>query len=262
MLTVQKISSYGTSTPAVARTALQGADILNYFACSKEQKDEAFAVLFELQRHLVKCVEIRDQLSNEIDLARSEFTERLPAKGFAVTIPGIGDLQSRAESYLQSAKLAVACAGNLFEPFYGVAHGHKFNKVSVWAEKTFGVADDFTIVLKSWEPFVRSVVKLRNCVDHPKTESGAPLVVVNFKLSMSGSTPQLLPPVWGLTGSGLRPILEDFDKIIEQCIRLSENVLLGLFERHRVSSLMVIEEIPVERRDPHNPRRLVVRFRS
>jgi hypothetical protein len=73
MFRLQKVSNFGTSTPAVARTALQGREILPFFACQEPQKEGATAVLFELQRHLIKCVEIRDQLLGEVAAGRTEF---------------------------------------------------------------------------------------------------------------------------------------------------------------------------------------------
>jgi len=38
MFQLQKISSYGTTTPSVARTVLQGSDLLGFFLVPDEQK--------------------------------------------------------------------------------------------------------------------------------------------------------------------------------------------------------------------------------
>lgn len=263
MFRLQKISNYGTSIPAVARTALQGRELLQFFDQPEPQKTAAMAVLFELQRHLVKCVEIRDDLATEISAGRDQFAadgSKPQVRGNALALPGVGDLQSKAETFLQSAKLALAETGNLTKPFYDVAHGHKYQKFSAWADTQFGAADDFTVLVKSWEPFVRRVVQMRNAVDHPLTEPGAPLRTANFDITLGDGTPELVDPTWGLTGEAFRPMLPDFETIIDKSIVLGENVLIRLFYKLRGSPLVEIQEIPMEERDPSNPRRLTVRL--
>lgn len=221
------------------------------------------AVLFELQRHLVKCVEIRNDLAREISTGRDQFTaDKLKSQSRSSTLglPGVGDLQSKAETFLQSSKLALAETGNLTKPFYDVAHGHKYQKFSAWADTRFGVADDFTVLVKSWEPFVNRVVQMRNAVDHPLTEPGAPLRTANFDITSGDGAPELVDPTWSLTGEVPRPMLPDFDTIIDKTIVLGENVLIRLFYKLRGSPLVEIQEIPMEERDPSNPRRLTVRL--
>lgn len=257
MFTLQKHSNYGTSTPAVARTAIQGRDILQFIACSDTEKECAQAVLFDLQRHLLKCIEIHDDLATEIAKGHSEFSTRgTTARPVShVLLPGAGDLQSRAESFLQSAKLALAATGNIFEPFYGQKFGHKYNQICPWADKKFGVNDQFATVLRSWAPFATRIVNMRNCVEHPNTKPGAPLVIANFTF---GVTSELIDPSWGLTGEPLQPMLPDFTSIIEQTIRLGEDVLVGIFYKLRPSDLLEIEEILSDQRDPACPKRLRV----
>jgi hypothetical protein len=257
MFTLQKHSNYGTSTPAVARTAIQGRDILQFIACADSAREHALAILLDLQRHLLKCVEIHDALATEITKGHSEFSSRGTGTRPASHIlsPGAGDLQSRAESFLQSAKLALAATGNIFEPFYGQQFGHKYNRICAWADKEFGVNDQFATVLRSWAAFAERIVKMRNCVDHPDTAPGAPLIVANFTL---GVMSPLIDPSWGLTGEPLQPMLSDFTNIIEQTTRLGEDTLVGIFNKLRLSDLLEIEEIPSDQRDPACPKRLRV----
>ena len=69
---LQKVSNYGTSTPAVARTLLQGSEILKFFSITDAQRKSAEATLYELQRHLVRCVEIRDRIAGEINTGKEQ----------------------------------------------------------------------------------------------------------------------------------------------------------------------------------------------
>lgn len=260
MFFLQKTSNYGTSTPAVARTALQGSELLKFFDRSEPEKEAAILVLFELQRHLVKCVEIRDQLAAEVSACHLE----VESQGFkqagsqTVSLPGVGDLQSKSETFLQSAKLAVAETGNLTKPFYGEGFSHKYQRFLTWAETKFGALDDFAALVGSWEPYVKRVVEMRNAVDHPSEAPRGRLITTNFCITHGATGPELIDPSWGLTGEPLRPILTDFDAIIEKTIVLGENVLVRLFYKLKVNSPLEIRDIPIHQRDPANPRRLTV----
>lgn len=263
MFTLQKYSNYGTSASAVARTALQGCDILHFIACPELKKEDTKTMLLELQRHLVKCVEIRDNIAEEIIKGHAEFTAyslNVQSGARTMSLPGVGDIQSKAELFLQSAKLAIASTGNLFQPFYGLEYGHNYQKIGSWAEKEFGIDDQFTTVLKSWEPFVKRICTMRNCVDHPKSKLGVSLVTANFTLAQEGVVPELIEPTWGLSSEVLQPMLPSFTTIIEETIRLGENVLVGIFYRFRCNNLVEIEEVPLDQRDPSNPRRLRVKL--
>ena len=94
---------------------------------------------------------------------------------------------------------------------------------------------------------------MRNVVDHPKTKPGAPLVVANFTLNEFDGSLMLMEPEWFLTGEAIRPLLASFDLIIESIICLGEAMLTELFYKLRAIDILVIEEIPVELRDPASP---------
>lgn len=261
MFQIQKISNYGTSTPAVARTLLQGSDILKFFSATDAQREAAESALHELQRHLVRCVEIRDRIAAEINTGR----ERVAKSGFefqsnrrAVSLPGVGDLQSNAESFLQSAKLAIRETARLIEPFYKARHDHRFQKFVAWAEKQFGKEDIFSQVIRKWEPWVRLIVDMRNAVDHPADQPGGKLLTQNFRLSGTHEKPLLVDPTWGLSGNPESPILQDMDSMIEGIIELGEDILIGLFYKLKDDFPLVICEIPVDQRDPSCPFRLRV----
>lgn len=260
MFIPQKHSNYGSSTPVVARTVLQGREVLQFIGRAETEKESALSVLLELQRHLLKCVEIRDDLASEVAKGQSEFLEGGMATRSIqhIVSPGVGDLHSKAESFLQSAKLAIAATGNLIAPFYEHEYGYKYNKICLWADKEFGIDDAFSTVLRSWKPFVGRIVNMRNCVEHPKSGPGARLIVANFTLANRSATFGLVDPAWGLTGESPHPILPSFETIIEQTICLGENVLAGIFYKLRASVLVVLEEIPLDQRDEACPKRLRV----
>lgn len=261
MFRIQKTSNYGTSTPAVARTFLQGCEILGFFRASDAQREEAKGVLHELQRHLVRCVEIRDSIAQEVTTAHEQVKTKgleVQSSGRAVTLPSVPDLQSRGESFLQSAKLAIRETALLVKPFYGQKHDHRYHKVAAWAERQSGSDDNFTQAIKAWEPWVKRVIDMRNAVDHPDDKPGGKLITASFDLGGTPAAPELLDPTWGLLGEPQRPVVAEMDAIIEGIIKLGEEVLAGLFYKLKDNFPLVIYEIPAEERDPNCPMRLRV----
>jgi hypothetical protein len=98
MFQLQKISSYGTTTPSVARTVLQGSDLLGFFLVPDEQKERYRSVLFELMRHLLRCVEIRDRISAEVVEGQASVEKtglQFQTQERAVSLPGVADLRSK-----------------------------------------------------------------------------------------------------------------------------------------------------------------------
>ena len=99
---------------------------------------------------------------------------------------------------------------------------------------------------------------MRNAVDHPGDLPGGRLMTINFDIKLGSVGYELVDPHWGLTGEQLRPVLTDFDTIIEKTIVLGENVLVRLFYKLKGNAPLEILDIPIHQRDPDNPRRLTV----
>jgi hypothetical protein len=260
----QKISNYGTATPAVAQTFAQGCELLHWFQCESKKVEQAKEILLELQRQAVRCTEQRDTIARECETAVEEahtLQAKQPSGNNAVVIPGVGDLQNRAESFLQAAKLAIAATGNLVEPFYQKRFGHNYKRFSGWTSTEFGQGSLFHQVVSSWEPFVKQVVDMRNAVDHPNDRPGGKLVIENFDVLPSpNNTPQFRLPQWFLLGQAPMPLLRSMDHITESIIVLREMVLVRLFYEFKPPFPVEVREIPPERRDPKNVKRLEVTF--
>lgn len=262
MFRLQKVSNYGTGSPAVARTFTQGCEILRWFQCEPQKIEQAKAVLLELQRQAVRCTEKRDLLSTEYEKSIEEaqaLQSKQPFGDRTIVLPGVGDLQSHAESFLQAAKLAIAATGNLVEPFYQKEFGHNYQKFGNWAAATFGKDSQFSEVISSWEPFVKAIVNMRNAVDHPRDGPGGRLIVTNFELAPGATNVgDIRPPQWSLSGDAPAPLLESMDQIIEHIIVLGEMVIIQLLHEFKGTFPVEIKEIPIERREPGNVRRLEV----
>lgn len=261
MFQFQKFSNYGSSTPAVARTLPQGSDLLGFFNCTEAQKEECKTVLFELSRHLVRCVEVCDRVRKEVEDSAATIAKNglsTQSLGRVVNLPSVPDLTSQAETFLQSAKLAIRETARLTEPFYNEKRDHKYHKFASWAEGKFGSDDLMSRTARAWEPWVSEVVTMRNSVDHPNDGARGKLIVKNFHLDPSISVPTVVEPVWNLTGDPEVKILETMENIIEGITRLGEDVLVSLFHKFPPQFPLAIYEIPEAERNPEMPKRLRV----
>ena len=255
---LQLLSNHGSSTPAVARTLPQGCDLLEFFNCTEAQKDECKTMLFEVSRHLVRCVEVCDRVKIEVENSASKIAKdglSTQSHGQVVNLPSIPDLTSQAETFLQSAKLAIRETARLTEPFFNEKRDHKYHKFASWAEAKFGTDDLMSRTARAWEPWVNDVVTMRNAVDHPNDGPRGRLIVKNFRLDSESATPTVLEPVWSLTGEEEGKILEQMQNIIEGIICIGEDVLIALFHKYRGQFPLAIYEIPEPERNPAMPKR-------
>jgi hypothetical protein len=259
MFYLQKVSNHGTSTPAVARTILQEVEIISFFECSDEKKETCKGILISLCQALLRCVEISDRVLLQIAEGKSSIS--LPkedgqpnAKSNQAILPGVTDLQGNAESFLQSAKLAIRHTAELVGPFYGTTQDHRFHKFAAWADKNFGSNDTFAQSMRDWEPWVARIVAMRNAVEHPKKGPKGRLVVANFRFNTQPDA-ALIEPSWGLSGEAESLLAEDMSAIIEGCLQLGEEIIAQLFYKQKLGFPLAISVIPEEERDPRCPKR-------
>lgn len=260
---LQKISDYGTEVPAVARGLPQASHILNATNLSKAARDEVLAVVFEVQRHLVRCLTERKEVEKGVVDGRQLLAE----KGFgtppAYSLPGVPDLQARCESFLHSARLALHQCGRLVSVALREQlgkdvpdTGHRFDKLRSWCERELGADHPLTHMVKEIEPWAAGVVQMRNAVDHPKDGKGNALHVLNFRLGTERDS--IVEPGWSLTGYAPRPILEEMGYIEEGVLLVYEDMLIGIFECIKGMPQFRLGEIPEKERDPACPIRLAV----
>lgn len=257
----QKISNYGTSTPAVARTLVQGSELMQAFPLDDAVKEGLKEILFDLQRQLLRCFQIRERIEEEVEVGLKEVDAKgldVQSRGQAVNLPSVADLQSHAESFLQSAKLGVRDCARLLKPFFGKEFDHRFHRIVSWSEQQMGAENGLTKCAAHWESWVKRLVDMRNAVDHPRNEPGGSLVTYNFRLVQTPKGWDISPPCWGLSGETPALILPDMEYTIEWILQLSEDLLAICLLRNRGGLPIYIYEIPEKERDKSCPIRLRV----
>ncbi|MHA1444947.1 MAG: hypothetical protein ACTSR4_09415, partial [Candidatus Hodarchaeales archaeon] len=195
----------------MARTVVQGSQLLQSFPIDEHLNKLVTSVLFDLQQHLIRCVAPYEQISAEVD----EGVKKIEQEGFetqsqgrTVTLPSVKDISPISESFLQGAKLAIIDCGRIFNPFYGENFDHRFNKITAWAEKKFGKENDISQCCEHWEPFIIHILKMRNAVDHPREEPGGRLLIYNFSIEDQEKERILHAPKWELLGDTSTSIVD------------------------------------------------------
>jgi hypothetical protein len=143
------------------------------FPITRETKGEIFSVNISLCQRLLGMEEFTIWLASETEAIKSEFLVRgLKQVGDdTFEAPLVIDLENRAESYLQAAKLCVRDCGLIFGALVGAPFDHRFHKIVKWAENKFGKRDDFVVWLSRHELWVKPLLEMRNALEHPTAAS-------------------------------------------------------------------------------------------
>ncbi|MGD9789492.1 MAG: hypothetical protein AB7Q00_05545 [Phycisphaerales bacterium] len=248
----------------MARTFVQGPTLLEAFKVDKPTKDAAITVLMDLQRHLLRCHEVCEGIDIIVRREREQHGVVKQPQHQMTRLPSVPDIQSRAESFLQSGKLAIAQTGNLLKVFYKDVKkanrdisGHNYNDLANWAENKFGVDDVLSKMLRDIEPWVKTIITMRDAVDHPGGTAGT-LTTKNFTIGDTPAGPVLVEPTWSFDSANDYDILGEMKDIIEGTLELGEAVLVHMFEKHKRIPQMHICEIPVLDRKPDCPVRFAL----
>jgi hypothetical protein len=255
-LQLQHILNYGTSTAAVARTMIQGQPIIQPLQVTEERRQDALNVLGDLMKTLLRCVEIHEQIAGAVGVAHAQLeagTLVLRPQPYTLRPPSIPDLDNKAESFAQAAKLAIAHATRLTVPFYDQDFGHKLNRMASWAADEYRADHRLVQFARHWEPWVKEVLAMRDAVDHPSDAPRGRLHVRNFFVEEHQDRLELFDPRWRLEGEEMQPMAETMGDIIEGVVQLQEDLLVLIFYEFRPNDAFVLQEIPLGQRASASP---------
>jgi hypothetical protein len=255
---IQKVSNHGANVPVVARTLLQAHDLMQAFGVPEALRLDVADAMVELQRKLLHCFDIYDKVRQEVETGRLDLEQnglRLQAGGQVAEVPSVIDVENRAESFLQSAKLAIGCAGRILDPFFGTKFDHRFDKIVKWARNEFPHDHLVVRTATACESSMKEIVTMRNAVDHPSDQPRGRLVITNFHLITEAEKVVLHDPCWALTGDDPALLVRDMKQAIENILGVGED-LLSVCLLHTRKHPLVICEIPENDRNPECPVRL------
>lgn len=266
----QRYSNYGTSSPVVARTLPQARDLLNATNLDEQAKKEVMAAVMEVQKQLVRCLTIRDEIQVDVSAGVEQIANKGIGPGPHYSLPGVPDLQAKCENFLHAARLALFWSGRMVSALLRQRFGedapdvgHHMHKLRTWATRRLGASDPFTEHLTLIEPWVAGVVEMRNCVDHPKDQPGGSLQVLNFHLVAGpDGDPRATPPAWAVQGEPPQDLLTHMGWIIDGVLEVYEALFAGCFHHIKGLESMFLVERPEAERDPQCPIRLFVSIRG
>lgn len=254
--TFVKVADYGTNNPIVARTFYQSQQLLNLYGFDKEFEKRNSEVMWEIQRQLLDCYEKSASITKEIESSKLTFKEK--AKDDPSFHPWIMNLDTRLESFFQSAKLGLRNIGGILQLFFHKDFGHFYHKALKWATGQFGEDDPFTKTLSRHSKWIAEVIDTRNAAEHPDEKPRGRFHVDNFRMRRGNSRVELKEPLWWLTDDQPHIVSTVLPMIVEQLLQLSEELYVTSLIKQDSPMAVEIKEIPEENRDKSAP----VRFRA
>jgi hypothetical protein len=115
----QEYSSYGSSTPAAARTILQTHDLAQAFALTDQQRNDLVSVSHDVMIKLLACLERSERITKQVREGKSRVGRgdlNVQAGGRAITLPAVTELRTDVEAFLYSGKAALREIAKVFKP--------------------------------------------------------------------------------------------------------------------------------------------------
>jgi hypothetical protein len=260
--TSKQVLNQGTSNPIVARTIHQAGTIMDVFPLTDNIKDHIFSINLGLCKRLLAMDDFAKWIERECETIRlSFFADGLKKIGDnAFEAPQVIELEARAESFIQAAKLCIRDCGQIFGSLVGETFNHKYHEVIKWAGENFGKDDELVKWLTTQEPWIKNILDMRNALEHPSDKPREKLHIMNVEVSFSSTEEptgvSLEAPQWFLTGEPPTSIVIDAKNIIQKILVLSEDILSASTEKLYSDVPITFRVIPEAKRDPDCPVRL------
>lgn len=236
----------------VARTFVQGSNILDEFAVPMHMAHPAKVALAGLQRRLITCYQIWESIQKQVDEGKSRAII-IRSKGKAANVPAVIDLEKQCKAFLESARFGIVLCMDLAAAFGVKTFDRNIDKCISWCTNHYGKNHRLTEFLVEGEPYMRLIVAMRNGMK--KTGDQEPLQINNF--TCKGST--LVEPSWRLGDEKLQRIAPSMANIMEVILRLSEGVLsICVMMSANTPFPLRIYDLAENEQDPECPIRLKV----
>ncbi|MBM3632083.1 MAG: hypothetical protein FJX03_00010 [Alphaproteobacteria bacterium] len=245
----KKILEHGPSNPIVARTTLQGMELLKFSSINSDatKQEKVFNTLLDFQRRLLVCEDIRKKIEDDL----LEIDKKISQNEFKDELPQILHLQTSCEIFLYFSKLAMRDLSPIISCFFEYGKfSHNYKVHARWAERTFGKEDILSKLLDEDHEWIKFIADMRNAVEHP--DSGA----LNINNIDFHENCKLTPPQWNIEGRTPSDILSDLGTVIENMLTFSEDLLVALVKKTIISSCIDFAQIPEEERNHKSPIRL------
>lgn len=246
----------------MTRTVLQTADLIQAFPLTDAQRTTIGEISYKVMENLIACLDAFERIRDQVREGQAKVDAgeiRIQAGGQVIDLPSVPNLRKDVEAFLYNAKLALRDTAELFEVFYDQRFGIRYDRAQRWTAETFGAGSGLAVMLAENASWIERLIRLRNAVEHPRTEPGGALQVVDFSLRQDGQGLFVIEPVWSQG---------DHEGALVPEMEILQHNLLTLFEDLLATALVGLEspftiyEIPEKDRDPDIPKRLAVTLRK
>jgi len=176
---------------------------------------------------IVAMYEMQSRLVAQLDAAEASLKE-MTVQNRALSLPAIGGVRERVETFLQKADHAIVDLFEIAKLFYPDGIGKKwFESLFELAETKYGADATFTKFLAEALPVLKLVREARNCIEHPKPDKR--VEVFDVTLRPSGEfRPPALEVVHPETPQPLIAIANFMEQMVEQIAGIFELMLAFL----------------------------------
>ena len=251
---VTQIDGVGASSPAVARTIVQGKMMLGSGLFDDDfDKDAVLNQLHACKEQLVVCEQTADRIAQRVEglVARIQ-TEGIGRdnRGHALNpVPQVQGLLADTTAFLIYAKRSVAQVTSLVATALGIkANGPRFDKLANRLATHIGANAELVEFVREQESSVKHLIDLRNKQEHPGHIS---TVVKDFRVLPSGA---ISAPVLHLSNEEPQELHEVVCNAAGYLVGLTEAVFIRLIAVRLSKRLpFFIQETPDQDMDPQCP---------
>lgn len=252
--TIQRVLPYGADEPWVGAVVLTAHHLLqSSFAPDDVSGDDAFALVLEISEDIARAYKlIEDYCASEATAMAS--VDPTIRKDRSVTVPAIGNVESRCNEFLQRSDHAMRELFRLVRMYYSDVHSGGWEGLKKKIDCGPQDLDNFSQFLADAVPFLQLIRNARNCVEHPRPEQR--LVTADYCLDANNVlNPPTIEIIHPRTPLKREPISSFYTRTLENVVRVVELMVVFLCARHVTPTagipVHVVEFPPDDRRSPH-----------
>jgi hypothetical protein len=168
--TQQRILNHGAESELVGRILLTAKRLFEKdFLPSDFDSDRALVLALDVLTSSIAMTEIAAAIRLAEQEAADFFNKHEGGRG-ALTLPAIGDVESRCKTFIQKADHACGALLGIATVFYKRPWPNGFSGVLEFFETKYGSDDPLTKFAAIVAPFMRQIRETRNAIEHPKPD--------------------------------------------------------------------------------------------
>lgn len=249
---------FGSKNQIIARLLLQTCEIMKSVPLrTTVNKKEVTDYILQGSVHLVKCQSICEALNVEVQstidstpIGLNHFNSQF------IALPRVENVNGKAASFLTHMKLYLQfiakVVGTMFNKIYDGPH---FHKILSDVENKYGIDDQLASYLRETQPWVKTLVHMRDALEHPKKNPDEALLINDFSLQADMS---IRPPHWIFKKGNVNgDIVIDMVNMTEGALVFGENMILACLDKIKNDRFPIaFYKVPDQQIDPNLPIRV------